>query len=390
MLDKYDPAAIEADWYAREEAAGLFHEEPDPSRPPFVISMPPPNVTGRAHMGHGSTYTAQDILTRYHRMRGDNAVWLPGQDHAAIATQNVLEKELAKEGLTRFDVGRERFIERAKEWRTLYGGIIYKQFRQLGFGPDWERDRYTMDEGLSKAVIKVFVELYREGLIYRGTRLVNWCPRCGSTLADTEVEHEDASGMLYHVRYRAQGGGDGIVVATTRPETIFADVAVAVHPDDERYKTLIGSLVERPLSPHAIPVIADRAVQREFGTGALKITPGHDQTDAEIGERHGLAAISVIGPDAKMTDAVEAEFVGLDRFEARKRAVEALRKRGVLVKEEPYTVSVGTCYRCDTIVEPLLSLQWFVKIKPLAEPALVASQSGRIRFSPERYQRTYD
>jgi valyl-tRNA synthetase len=390
MLEKYDPAAIEADWYAREEAAGVFHEEPDPSRPPFVISMPPPNVTGRAHMGHGSTYTAQDILTRYHRMRGDNAVWLPGQDHAAIATQNVLEKELAKEGLTRFDIGRERFIERAKEWRTLYGDIIYKQFRELGFGPDWQRDRYTMDDGLSKAVMKVFVELYREGLIYRGTRLVNWCPRCGSTLADTEVEHEDAPGTLYHVRYRSQGGGDGIIIATTRPETIFADVAVAVHPDDERYKKLVGSLVEWPLSHHAIPVIADPAVQREFGTGALKITPGHDQTDAEIGQRHGLAAISVIGPDARMTDAVEAEFVGLDRFEARTRAVTALRERGVLVKEEPYTVSVGTCYRCDTIVEPLLSLQWFVKIKPLAEPALVASQSGRIRFTPERYQRTYE
>ena len=390
MLDKYDPTAIEARWYTREEATGLFHEEPDPSRPPFVISMPPPNVTGRAHMGHGSTYTAQDILTRYHRMRGDNAVWLPGQDHAAIATQNVLEKELAKEGLTRFDIGRERFIERAKEWRKLYGDIIYQQFRQLGFGPDWQRDRYTMDDGLSKAVIKVFVELYREGLIYRGTRLVNWCPRCGSTLADTEVEHEDAPGVLYHVRYRAQDGSDGIVVATTRPETIFADVAVAVHPDDERYKKLVGSLLERPLSPHAIPVIADSAVQREFGTGALKITPGHDQADAEIGQRHGLAAISVIGPDAKMTDAVEAEFVGLDRFDARKRAVEVLRARGALVKEEPYTVSVGTCYRCDTIVEPLLSLQWFVKIKPLAEPALVASQSGRIRFTPARYQRTYE
>jgi valyl-tRNA synthetase len=390
MLDKYDPAAIEADWYAREEASGMFHEEPDPSRPPFVISMPPPNITGRAHMGHGSTYVAQDILTRYHRMRGDNAVWLPGQDHAAIATQNVLEKELAKEGLTRFDIGRERFIERAKEWREKYGTIIYDQFRQLGFSADWQRDRYTMDDGLSRAVIKVFVELYREGLIYRGTRLVNWCPRCGSTLADTEVEHEDGPGTLYYVRYRSHDGGDGIVIATTRPETIFADVAVAVNPEDDRYKTFIGTLVTRPLSPHAIPVIADAAVQRDFGTGALKITPGHDYTDAEIGERHGLAAISVIGPDAKMTDAVEAEFVGLDRFEARKRAVETLRSRGLLVKEEPYTTSIGTCYRCDTIIEPLLSLQWFVKIKPLAEPALAASQSGRIRFTPERYQRIYD
>ena len=390
MLEKYDPAAIEAGWYARWEEAGLFHEEPDPSRPPFVISMPPPNVTGRAHMGQGSTFTPMDILTRYHRMRGDNAVWLPGQDHAAIATQNVIEKELAKEGKTRFDLGREAFVQRAREWRTLYGGIIYQQFRALGFGPDWQRDRYTMDEGLSRAVIKVFVQLYSEGLIYRGTRLVNWCPRCGSTLADTEVEHEDRPGTLYYVRYRAEEGGDGVVVATTRPETIFADVAVAVHPDDERYQPLIGKLVMRPLSPHAIPVIADAAVERSFGTGALKITPGHDQADAEIGERHGLAAISVIGPDARMTDAVEADFVGLDRFEARERAVAALRERGVLVKEEPYTVSTGFCYRCDTIVEPLLSLQWFVKIKPLADPALAATKTGRIRFVPQRYQRTYE
>ena len=390
MLDKYDPAAIEASWYARWEEAGVFHEGPDPSRPPFVISMPPPNVTGRAHMGHASTYTPQDILTRYHRMLGDNAVWLPGQDHAAIATQNVIEKELAKEGLTRFDVGREKFIERARQWRELYGDIIYKQFRALGFGPDWQRDRYTMDEGLSKAVIKVFVQLHREGLIYRGTRLVNWCPRCGTTLADTEVEHEDTAGTLYYVRYRTEDGADGVTVATTRPETIFADVAVAVHPQDERYQKLIGRLVERPLSPHAIPVIADTAVERAFGTGALKITPGHDQADAEIGQRHGLAAISVIGPDARMTDAVEAEFVGLDRFEARKLAVQALRDRGALVKEEPYTVSTGTCYRCDTVVEPLLSLQWFVKIKPLADPALRASQTGKLRFVPERYRRTYE
>lgn len=390
MLDKYDPAAIEAAWYARWEAEGAFHAEPDSSRPPFVISMPPPNITGRAHMGHGSTYTPMDILTRWHRMRGDNSVWLPGQDHAAIATQNVIEKELAREGLTRHDIGREKFLARAWEWRRTYGDIIYKQFRALGFGPDWARDRFTMDEGLSRAVVKVFVALYRDGLIYRGTRLVNWCPRCGTTLADTEVEHEDRPGTLYYVRYRAEDGGDGAVIATVRPETIFVDVAVAVHPDDKRYKQLIGKLVMRPLSPHPIPVIADAAVVREFGTGVLKITPGHDYTDAEIGERHGLPAISVIGIDAKMTDAVEAEFAGLDRFAARDLAVKRLRERGLLVKEEPYAVSVGTCYRCDTIVEPLLSLQWFVKIKPLAEPALAATRTGRIGFVPERYTRTYE
>jgi len=403
LSEKYDPKAIEATWYARWESEDAFHSVPDPSKRPFVIAMPPPNITGRAHMGHGSTYTPMDILTRLHRMRGDNAVWLPGQDHAAIATQNVIEKELAKEGLTRYDLGPDKFRERAEAWRKQYGHIIYEQFRALGFGPDWQRDRYTMDAGLTRAVTKVFIDLYREGLIYRGLRLVNWCPHCQSTLSDSEVEREDVQGTLYYVRYKAVDGktvdakspatGDaasGVVVATTRPETIFADVAVAVHPDDPRYASLIGKKVMRPLSPAPIPVIADSAVERDFGTGALKITPGHDQTDAEIGERHGLEAKSVIGVDAKMTDDVEPQFVGLDRFKARELAVKTLRDRGVLEKEEAYAVSQGTCYRCDSIVEPLLSLQWFVKIKSLAAPALEASRSGRVRFTPQRYQRTYE
>ena len=392
LSERYDPKAIEATWYARWESEGAFHAEPEQSKPPFVIAMPPPNITGRAHMGHGSTYTPMDILTRLHRMRGYNAVWLPGQDHAAIATQNVIEKELAKEGLTRYDLGPDKFRERAEAWRKQYGHIIYEQFRALGFGPDWQRDRYTMDAGLSRAVTKVFIELYREGLVYRGLRLVNWCPHCQSTLSDSEVEREDVQGTLYYVRYKAADDktGDGVVVATTRPETIFADVAVAVHPEDPRYARLIGKKVMRPLSPAPIPVIADSAVEPEFGTGALKITPGHDQTDAEIGERHGLEAKSIIGFDAKMTGGVEQEFVGLDRFKARELAVTTLRARGVLEKEEPYTVAQGTCYRCDTIVEPLLSLQWFVKMKSLAAPALGASRSGRIRFTPQRYQRTYE
>jgi valyl-tRNA synthetase len=398
LSEKYDPKAIETQWYQRWEAEGAFHAEPDPSRPPFVIAMPPPNITGRAHMGHGSTYTPMDILTRMHRMRGDNAVWLPGQDHAAIATQNVIEKELAKEGLTRYDLGPDKFRERAAAWREQYGHIIYEQFRALGFGPDWQRDRYTMDAGLTRAVTKVFIDLYREGLIYRGLRLVNWCPHCQSTLSDSEVEREDVAATLYHVKYllvdsvdpRSTAIADGVVVATTRPETIFADVAVAVHPDDPRYSALVGKKVVRPLSPAPVPVIADNAVEREFGTGALKITPGHDQTDAEIGERHGLESKSVIGLDAKMTDDVEPQFVGLDRFKARELAVATLRERGALVKEEPYTVAQGTCYRCDTVVEPLLSLQWFVKMKTLAAPALEASRSGRLHFTPERYQRTYE
>src|SRR6202022_1990753 len=349
LSEKYNPKAIEATWYARWESEGAVHAVPDPSKPPFVIAMPPPNITGRAHMGHGSTYTPMDILTRLHRMRGDNAVWLPGQDHAAIATQNVIEKELAKEGPTRYDLGPDKF---------------------------------------------------REALIYRGLRLVNWCPHCQSTLSDSEVEREDVSGTLNYVRYKAAdekavdpkstAPEDGVVVATTRPETIFADVAVAVHPEDPRYANLIGKKVMRPLSPAPIPVIADSAVERDFGTGALKITPGHDQTDAEIGERHGLEAKSVIGFDAKMTGDVEQQFVGLDRFKARELAVKMLRERGVLDREEPYTVAQGTCYRCDTIVEPLLSLQWFVKMKSLAAPALEAARSGRIRFTPQRYQRTYE
>lgn len=390
MPEKYDPINLEAVWYAKWESEGAFHTEVDESKPPFVIAMPPPNITGIAHMGHGSTYTPMDILTRLHRMRGDNAVWLPGQDHAAIATQNVLERELAKEGLTRHDLGPDKFRERSWQWREHYGHIIYEQFRALGFGPDWQRDRFTLDAGLSRAVTHVFVELYRQGLIYRGLRLVNWCPHCESTLSDSEVEHEDVAGYLYYVRYRGEDGGDGIVIATTRPETIFADVAVAVNPDDDRYRKLVGQNVFRPLGPKPIPVIADAAIVRDFGTGAVKITPGHDQLDAEIGERHKLEQISVIGLDAKMTGDVEPAFVALDRLEARELAINTLKERGALEKEESYTIAQGTCYRCDTVVEPLLSLQWFVKMKPLAQPALESVRDGRVRFVPERYRRTYE
>lgn len=390
MLEKYDPAAIERPWYEIWEAEKAFHAEPDPSRKPFVIAMPPPNITGRAHMGHGSTYTPQDILVRWNRMRGRNAVWLPGQDHAAIATQNVVEKELAKEGKSRHDIGRDAFIARVWEWRREYGHILYEQFRALGFGPDWDRDRFTMDEGMSRAVLKVFVDLYREGLIYRGTRLINWCPRCASTLSDSEVEREEREGRLYFVRYAGVEGAPDAIVATTRPETIFADVAVAVHPDDERYRALAGKRVMRPLSPRPIPVITDSTVEREFGTGALKITPAHDFTDNEIGERHGLPQPSVIGFDAKLTGEVEPPFLGLDRFDARDLAVRLLRERGLLEREEPHVTSIGICYRCETPIEPLLSLQWFVKMQPLAAPALAASREGRVRFVPERHAKTYE
>lgn len=386
----YDPKAIEQRIYARWESAGLFHAEPDPSRRPFIISMPPPNITGRAHIGHASTYTPMDILTRYHRMLGDNADWLPGQDHAAIATEAVLVRELAREGLTREAMGREAFIARAWEWRAEYGDIIYKQFRLMGFGPDWSRDRFTMDPGLSAAVIKVFVTLYNEGLIYRGKRLVNWDPKARSTLSDAEVEYEEADSTLWYIRYASEDGRRSVVVATTRPETMLGDTAVAVHPDDQRYRDLVGSELVLPLVGRKIPVIADPAVEREFGTGAVKVTPGHDFLDYEIGLRHNLAMPSVIDVDAKMTGDIPAKYLGLDRFEARRAVVADLAASGALVKQEPYRHKVAVSSRSGEVIEPLLSLQWFCKMETLAKPALEAYREGRIRFIPERFGRTYE
>ncbi len=299
----YDPDEVEPRLYRRSLELGVFHEEPDPARPPFIISMPPPNVTGRAHIGHGSTYTPMDALTRYHRMLGENADWIPGQDHAAIATETVLLRELAKEGETRESLGRERYLERAWEWRNLYGNVIDEQFQRLGFGPDWERERFTMDPGLSAAVVEVFVRLYEDGLIYRGTRLVNWDPQTRSTLSDAEVDDEERDTSLWHLRYRAEDGGEGVVVATTRPETYLGDVAVAVHPEDARYAHLIGKNVVLPIVERAIPVIADAAVERGFGTGAVKVTPAHDPTDYEIGRRHDLAMPTVIDFDGTLVRA---------------------------------------------------------------------------------------
>ena len=405
----YDPAEVEPRLYARSTALGVFHEDPDPARPPFIISMPPPNITGRAHLGHASTYTPMDILTRYHRMLGENADWIPGQDHAAIATEAVLVRELAQEGKTREGLGRKRYLERAWEWRAQYGDIINQQFARLGYGPDWERERFTLDPGLSAAVTKVFIELYNDGLIYRGTRLVNWDPEAQSTLSDAEVENEPLDTFLWNICYRADDGGEGIVIATTRPETFLADVAVAVHPDDERYRHLIGTKVVLPLVYRSIPIIADEAVQSAFGTGAVKVTPAHDQTDYEIGTRHGLPMPTVIDFNGRIsaplwrydetparratidaqTDRMRA-YIGLDRFEARRRIVDDLRAAGVLVKEEPYQTNVPTSSRSHAVIEPLLSLQWFVKMDSLAKPALDAYRSGAIRFVPERFGRTYE
>jgi valyl-tRNA synthetase len=404
----YDPAEVEPRLYARSLAMGVFHEEPDPARPPFIISMPPPNITGRAHLGHGSTYTPMDVLTRYHRMLGENADWIPGQDHAAIATEAVLVRELAKEGLTREGLGREKFLARAWEWREQYGGAINDAFRELGFGPDWERERFTMDPGLSAAVIKVFVDLYEDGLIYRGTRLVNWDPVAQSTLSDAEVEDEERDTFLWHIRYRGEDGGDGLVIATTRPETYLADVAVAVHPNDPRYAHLIGKNVVLPIVERAIPVIADDAVEPDFGTGAVKVTPAHDQTDYEIGRRHDLPMPTVIDFDGRVAaplwrydetperrapiDAQAekmAPYAGLDRFEARTRIVDDLRARGALVEAKPYRTKLPLSSRTHAVIEPLLSLQWWVKTQPLAQPALAAYRDGRLTFVPERFGRTY-
>jgi valyl-tRNA synthetase len=408
LAKTYDPADVEPRIFARDLANGVFHAEVDAGKPPFVISMPPPNITGAAHLGHGSTYTPMDVLTRYHRMRGENATWLPGQDHAAIATEAVLVRELAKEGLTRDGMGRDAFLARAWQWREQYGNRINDQFKRLGFGADWQRERFTMDPELSLAVTKLFVDLYNEGLIYRGTRLVNWDPKAKSTLSDAEVENEPYSGSLWHLRYRAEDGGEGVVIATTRPETYLADVAVAVHPEDDRYQHLIGKNVVLPLVNRPIPVIADAAVLREFGTGAVKVTPAHDATDYEIGQRHNLPMPTVIDYDGRIIapawrvepdDETRAridvgraaleKYVGMDRFEARKLIVADLDAAGALVNVEPYETTRPLSSRSGEVIEPLLSLQWFMAMESLAKPALDAYRNGEVTFVPERFGRTY-
>lgn len=392
---QYDPQAVEPRTYARWENSGYFHEEPDPARPPFIICMPPPNVTARAHLGHGSTYLPMDVLVRYHRMLGQNADWLPGVDHAAIATEAVLVRELAKEGLRREDLGREKFVAHAWEWSRKYGGLIDEQFRRLGFGADWARSRFTMDEGLSAAVSRVFVQLYREGLVYRGRRLINWDPTAQTTVSDAELEYVERDGSLWRIRYPFSRNDlrEGIEVATTRPETMLGDVAVAVHPDDPRYAHLIGrTVLLPPLLERSITIVADEAVDTDFGSGAVKVTPAHDPVDYEIGVRHELEMPTVIGLDARITGAEIAvgPYAGLDRYEARERVVADLRSQGLLVEAAPLRHSVSTSSRSGDVIEPLLSLQWFVKTAPLAAPALAAYHEGRVRFVQERWGRTYE
>jgi len=384
----YDPRPIEARWYPIWEDQGVFRPEVNPDGEPFSIVIPPPNVTGVLHMGHALNMSIQDVIIRRRRMQGYATLWLPGMDHAGIATQNVVERELAAEGLTRHDLGRERFVERVWEWKARSGNRIAEQIRTLGFSTDWSRERFTFDEGLSRAVRTVFVTLYDEGLIYRGNRIINWCPRCHTALSDIEVDHEDEIGELSYIRYPFVDGDGSITVATTRPETMLGDTAVAVHPDDPRYDGAVGRTVLLPLIDRPIPVVADAAVDPSFGTGAVKVTPAHDPLDFEIGERHDLPAVKVIDTTGRIT-AEGGRFVGMDRMEAREAVRHDLHERGLLEKVEEHHHSVGHCSRCGTVVEPMLSLQWFVKVGPLVEPAIAAVKDERIRFVPRRWEKNY-
>jgi valyl-tRNA synthetase len=388
----FNPQEVESRWYGQWESRGYFRAEPTSDKPAFAIVIPPPNVTGSLHIGHMLNQTVQDVIVRRKRMQGFNTLWLPGMDHAGIATQNVVERELRKEGKTRHDLGREAFVEKVWCWKKEYGGVILQQTRRIGSSCDWSRERFTLDEGLSQAVREVFVRLYEEGLIYRGKRLINWCPRCLTALSDLEVKYQTADSKLYHVRYplKAKAGREAafVEVATTRPETMLGDTAVAVHPGDKRYAQYKGDAVVLPLVGRELPFVHDDAVDPKFGTGVVKVTPAHDLADFDMGHRHNLEQISVIGEDAKIT-AAGGVYQGLDRFEARKRIVADLEAQGLLVKVESLANSVGHCERCSTVVEPLLSLQWFVAIKPLAEPAIAAVESGRTKFVPANWANTY-
>ncbi len=389
MLDKgYEPGNVEKKWYAFWEKEQLFAVAETNSKPSYSIVIPPPNVTGVLHMGHALNNTMQDVLCRYRRLQGDNVLWMPGTDHAGIATQNVVERQLAEEGLTRHAVGREKFIEKVWEWKEKSGNAIINQLKSLGASCDWERERFTMDAGLSAAVRKVFVQLYREGLIYQGDYIINWCHRCHTALADLEVEHEDLDGNLYHIRYPFADGSGSIVVATTRPETMLGDTAVAINPDDERYADVSATHVILPLLDKEIPIIKDSYVDMGFGTGGLKITPAHDPNDFELGRKHNLPAIKVINDEGFMT-AEAGQFEGLDRAACRDAVVKALEADGLLEKIEPYQHSVGHCYRCKEVVEPNLSRQWFVKAKPLADKAIAAVKTGQTRIIPQTWEKTY-
>ena len=389
LAKTYNPKDFEDRIYEMREEKGAFKAERDPDKKPFTIVMPPPNITGQLHMGHALDQTLQDVLTRFKRLRGYSALWLPGSDHASIATEvKVVEKLRQDEGLEKEDIGREAFLKRAWEWKRIYGGKITKQCRKLGDSCDWSRERFTMDEGCSRAVNHFFVKLYEKGYIYRGNRLINWCPECGTSLSDAEVEHEDKNGKYWYFRYPAADGGEGVVVATSRPETMFGDIAIAVHPDDERYKDLVGKNVVLPLVGREIPVIADPYPDPEKGTGAVKITPAHDANDFEVGERHNLERLCCINEDATM-NSLAGKYEGMDRYECRKAWVADLEAAGYLVKTEDKVIPVGACYRCGTVIEPMLSDQWFVAMEELAKPAIEAAKNGDLTHVPERFEKTY-
>ncbi len=385
----YEPQKIEKKWYSYWLEKKYFHAEIDKNKKPFTVLIPPPNVTGILHMGHVLNNTIQDVVVRYKRMTGVPTLWIPGVDHAGIATQNVVEKQLAKEGKSRYDVGREKLVQLIWKWKEEKGGRIIEQLKQLGASCDWDRQRFTMDEKLSEAVKEVFIRLYEKGLIYKGKRIINWCPRCHTALANDEVDHEDEKGYLWHIRYPFTDGSGYLVVATTRPETMLGDTAVAVNPNDERYKNIVGKTVKLPLTEREIPVIADDYVDMEFGSGCVKITPAHDPNDFEVGNRHNLPRLLVIDDYGIMNENAGKEFEGLDRFEARKKIVEKLKEAGLLDKIEEHEHSVGHCYRCNTVIEPYLSDQWFVKMKPLAEPAIKVVKEGKIEFLPKRWTKIY-
>lgn len=390
LAKTYNPKEFEDRIYNTWESNGCFRASVDKSRKPFSIVMPPPNITGQLHMGHALDQTLQDVLTRWKRMQGYNALWLPGTDHASIATEvKVAEKIWEEERKTKYEIGRDDFLNRAWEWKRTYGRKITEQIRKLGNSCDWERERFTMDEGCSRAVTEFFVRLYNKGLIYKGNRLVNWCPKCSTSLSDAEVEHEEKSGKYYYIKYPvADESGEYVVIATSRPETMFGDTAVAVHPEDGRYRHLIGKMVILPIAGRKIEIIADEYPDMEKGTGAVKITPAHDPNDFEVGERHNLEKIVCMNNDAEMNE-MAGKYKGMDRYECRKLLVKELEEKGYLVKIEDKQINIGTCYRCDTVIEPMLSEQWFVKMQELAQPAIEAAKTKKLKHVPERYEKIY-
>lgn len=388
LAKAYEPKEVEDRIYDFWLKGGYFHAEPDPEKKPYTIVIPPPNITGQLHMGHALDETMQDTLIRWRRMQGYSALWLPGTDHASIATEAKIVEAMKAEGISKEELGREKFLERAWEWKRLYGGRIVEQLKKLGSSCDWERERFTLDEGCSKAVNHVFVKLYEKGLIYRGERIINWCPNCKTSISDAEVEFEEKEGFFWHIKYPLSDGSGYIQLATTRPETMLGDTAVAVHPEDKRYKHLVGKTLTLPLVNREIPIVADSYVEMEFGTGVVKITPAHDPNDFEVGLRHNLPVINVMDESAVINEN-GGKYCGMPAKEARKLIVEELTQQGLLIKTEPIKHNVGTCYRCSTVVEPRVSTQWFVKMEPLAKPAVDVVRNGEIKFIPERMDKIY-